>query len=122
MSGTRMPWMPRGAVPEITAEELKRRLNAGESVFLLDVRQPWEYDQAKLPNSVLHPLNRLGSEIEDLQQQIPAGATVVVYCHHGMRSLTGAALLLAAGVANVCSLRGGIDAWSVLIDPTVPRY
>ena len=52
----------------------------------------------------------------------PAGATVVVYCHHGVRSLTGAAFLERAGVANVASLAGGIDAWSARVDPAVPRY
>jgi rhodanese-related sulfurtransferase len=52
----------------------------------------------------------------------PAGATVVVYCHHGVRSLTGAFLLQRAGVGPVASLAGGIDAWSREIDPAVPRY
>jgi adenylyltransferase/sulfurtransferase len=52
----------------------------------------------------------------------PAGALVVVYCHHGVRSLRGAALLRQAGHENVASLAGGIDAWSLYVDPAVPRY
>jgi rhodanese-related sulfurtransferase len=52
----------------------------------------------------------------------PAGAQVVVYCHHGIRSLSGAAILGQAGIPDAASLAGGIDAWSVEVDPSVPRY
>jgi adenylyltransferase/sulfurtransferase len=54
--------------------------------------------------------------------QPPDGSLVVAYCHHGIRSQAAAALLLRAGIANVVSLAGGLDAWSILVDPSVPRY
>jgi rhodanese-related sulfurtransferase len=108
--------MPRQLRPESLAE----RLRAGEPVYLLDVREPWEHEHSRLPDSVLIPLGELTQRIGDVEP--PPGATIVVYCHHGIRSLSGAAILEASGFAEAHSLTGGIEAWSVLIDPTVPRY
>lgn len=108
--------MPRQMHPGTLA----KKLAAGERVYLLDVREPWEYDQARLPDSVLIPLGELPHRIADVEP--PPGATVVVYCHHGVRSLSGAAILEANGVPEAYSLAGGIEAWSTLIDPSVPRY
>jgi rhodanese-related sulfurtransferase len=105
---------------EISAAELARILRAGEAVYLVDVRQPWEHDTAALPGGVLIPLPELAGRVGEVRP--PDGALVVVYCHHGVRSLSGAAVLERAGVTPVASLRGGIDAWSAGIDPTVPRY
>ena len=106
-------------VTEIRNAELAQKLQAGEPVYLLDVRQPWEHDLAALPGSVLIPLPELSGRVGEVRP--PTGALVVVYCHHGVRSLSGAAVLEAAGIPAV-SLHGGIDAWSGQIDPTVPRY
>jgi rhodanese-related sulfurtransferase len=108
--------MPR----EINVKELSRLLGAGEKVVLVDVRQPWEHQTARLPDSVLIPLNELPQRAEEVE--VPDGALVVTYCHHGVRSLTGAAILEARGVTNVVSLAGGIDAWSQHVDPAVARY
>ena len=105
---------------EITAGELAAKLKGGESVYLVDVRQAWEHQVAALPRSVLVPLDELQNRVNDIDP--PDGALIVTYCHHGMRSLSAAALLGRAGVAGVVSLAGGIDAWSRLIDPNVPRY
>jgi adenylyltransferase/sulfurtransferase len=105
---------------EISVKELDRKLRAAEPVYLVDVRQQWEHDIAALPGGVLIPLPELRGRLEELKP--PDGALVVVYCHHGVRSLTGAVVLERAGVAPVASLRGGIDAWSAEIDPAVPRY
>jgi adenylyltransferase/sulfurtransferase len=107
-------------VRQIRPRELAAKLAAGEPVWLLDVRQPWEHDLAALPGSTLIPLGELPHRADEVQP--PAGAQVVVYCHHGVRSLSGAALLEQAGVADVASLAGGIDAWSEQVDPSVPRY
>lgn len=93
-------------------------LDAGQPVLLLDVRQPEEHAYCALPGSVLIPLGELLSRVEEVQ---PDGASVVVYCHHGVRSLTGAAILLRAGI-EAMSLAGGIDRWSHTVDPTVPVY
>jgi rhodanese-related sulfurtransferase len=95
-------------------------LAAGEPVYLLDVREPQEHEYARLPDSVLIPLGELSHRVADVDP--PPGSTVVVYCHHGIRSLSGAAILEANGVREAYSLTGGIEAWSTLIDPSVPRY
>ena len=108
------------SVQQITCPELARRLQAGEPTLLLDVRQPGEYALAALPGSVLIPLPELRDRLDEIEA--PAGGLVVVYCHHGIRSLTGAVLLEQAGITPAASLAGGIDAWSVLIDRNVPRY
>jgi len=107
-------------VRQILPHDVKARLDAGEAVYLLDVRQPEEYELARLPGSHLIPLGELPHRAAEVEP--PAGATVVVYCHHGVRSLSGAAILQQFGFANVASMAGGIDAWSVHIDPSVPRY
>ena len=107
-------------VREIDVHDLLRRLAASEPVYLVDVRQPWEHDTAALPDSVLIPLAELPGRVQEVRP--PPGALVVVYCHHGLRSRSGAVLLERLGFANVASLAGGIDAWSVEIDPAVPRY
>lgn len=104
---------------QIHPNDLKALLDAGEPVFLLDVRQPEEHAFCALPGSVLIPLGELQSRASELE---PSESLVVVYCHHGVRSMSGAAILRAAGFANVASLAGGIDLWSLAIDPTVPRY
>ncbi len=107
-------------VRQLNVRDLAAKLAAKEAVYLLDVRQPWEHETAALPNSVLVPLNELISRIDELHP--PEAALVVVYCHHGIRSLSGAALLEAAGFRNVVSLAGGIDAWSLHIDTKLSRY
>jgi rhodanese-related sulfurtransferase len=107
-------------IPQIHPIDLKRKLDGGEPVYLLDVRNPDEHAHCRLPGSVLIPLGELPSRVEEVEP--PEGALVVVYCHHGVRSLSGAAILRQAGHPDVASLSGGIDAWSELVDPTVPRY
>jgi rhodanese-related sulfurtransferase len=107
-------------IPQIDANQLKMLLDSGESVYLLDVRQPQEHDYCALPNSTLIPLHELVERLDEVAPSV--GATVVVYCHHGVRSLSGAAILQQAGHVKVASLRGGIEAWSLLVDPSVRRY
>ncbi len=107
-------------VQQISVTELEARLAAKEPVYLLDVRQPWEHEIAALPGSVLIPLMELPSRVAEVQP--PEGALVVVYCHLGIRSLSGAAFLAQRGLPRVVSLAGGIDAWSREVDPQVPRY
>lgn len=107
-------------IREMTVRELAKRLENGHAIHLLDVRQPEEHALVALPGSTLIPLRELQARVGELRP--PQGATVVVYCHHGVRSLHGAAILAHAGIENVFSLAGGIDAWSVLVDPEVPRY
>ena len=92
----------------------------GESIYLVDVRQPWEHELARLGDEILVPLDQLADRADEITP--PAGALVVTYCHHGIRSLNAAAILQQLGHAKVASLAGGIDAWSQLIDPAIARY
>ena len=105
-------------IPQIQPAELKRMLDAGQLVLLLDVRQPDEHAFCALPGSVLIPLGELAARVEEVQ---PDGVPVVVCCHHGVRSLSGAAILIRAGI-EAMSLAGGIDRWTLTVDPNVPRY
>ena len=107
-------------VRQVRPEDVKARLDAGEPVYFLDVRQPGEFAVCRIPGSVLIPLGELPGRLAKVDP--PAGAAVVVVCHHGVRSLTGAYVVQEAGFPDVASLAGGIDAWSVRVDPTVPRY
>jgi adenylyltransferase/sulfurtransferase len=105
---------------EISVDDLSQRLERGERPLLVDVRQPWEHQLARLPDSLLLPLGELASRSAEIQ---PApGQLVVCYCHHGVRSLHAAEVLSRAGVSEVASLAGGIEAWSLQIDPSLPRY
>ena len=105
-------------IPQIQPVELKALIDSGRPVLLVDVRQPEEHAFCALPESVLIPLGELMGRVEEVQ---PEGALVVVYCHHGVRSLSGAAILQRAGI-EAASLAGGIDRWSQTVDPAVPRY
>lgn len=107
-------------IAQLTVQELAQKLQAGEPVYLLDVRQPEEHAIAALPGSMLIPLNELPRRLDEIEP--PPDALVVVYCHHGIRSLRGAGLLAQQGFKRVASLAGGIDAWSREIDPRMPCY
>jgi rhodanese-related sulfurtransferase len=107
-------------VAEIEPRQLAEKMAAGEALYLVNVRQPWEHETAALPGSLLIPLNELRARSGEIRP--PGGALVVVYCHHGIRSLHGAAFLRRLGLANVVSLAGGLDAWSLEVDPGVRRY
>jgi rhodanese-related sulfurtransferase len=106
-------------VAQIQPTDVKHLLNAGERVVLLDVRQPEENAHCALPGSVLIPLGELSARVGELDQ---TDDLVVVYCHHGIRSISGAAILAQAGFPNVASMAGGIDRWSETVDPNVRRY
>ncbi len=96
------------------------RQDGAPSFVLIDCREAEEHAYCHIPGDVLVPLSRFVAAIEPA---LPAPEVpVVVYCHHGMRSAQAAGFLRSKGRANVFSLRGGIEAWSVEIDPNVPRY
>jgi rhodanese-related sulfurtransferase len=107
-------------IRQITPRELATKLANDHPVVLVDVRETWEHETAAIAESILLPLGELSARGRELK---PAPeALVVVYCHHGVRSLSGAAILQRLGFSSVVSLAGGIDAWSCEVDPTVPRY
>ena len=101
----------------ITPRDLKKRLDAGEAPVLLDVREPWEYEAARIKGSKLLPMNEMPERVSELD---PAAETVVI-CHHGSRSAYVTQALEHAGFGNVLNLEGGLDAYSD-VDPLVPRY
>ena len=107
-------------VREISVQQLQDKMTTGEPVYLLDVRQAWENELAALPDSCLIPLDQLLLRAAEVHP--PEDTPIIVYCHHGIRSRTGAALLERHGWSEVFSLAGGIDAWSSRVDPAVPRY
>jgi rhodanese-related sulfurtransferase len=102
----------------ITPTELKTRLDKGDTLVLLDVREQWEFDLAKLSGSTLIPLGTLPQSLAKLNRD----AEIIAICHHGMRSADATNFLLQQGFPNVKNLVGGIDAWSAQIDRSVPRY
>ncbi|MCB9728539.1 MAG: sulfurtransferase [Deltaproteobacteria bacterium] len=103
---------------ELGPDELRALREAGAPILLLDVRTPMEAEICSLGDSVLIPLH----ELQERHAEVPRDADVVVYCHHGMRSLQAAMFLKQRGVERVRSLAGGIDLWSRTVDPSIPRY
>ncbi|MBI4348722.1 MAG: rhodanese [Elusimicrobia bacterium] len=105
-------------VPAIDVKALKERRDKKKPHFLLDVREPDEYEAAKIDGSVLIPLGELQARVGE----VPKDREVIVHCHHGGRSAQAVRFLLQAGVQDAKNLDGGIDAWSCEIDKSVPRY
>lgn len=106
---------------EVTPADVRRRLDAGESLHLIDVRQPEEFAIARIDGSELIPMNTVPNELQSLEAKAEE-ATLIVFCHHGVRSANVVNWLRGQGVANTQSMAGGIDLWSIQIDPSVPRY
>jgi rhodanese-related sulfurtransferase len=108
----------------IPARALQERLQRGEAIQLVDVREDQELTWARLPHPVLHlPLSRSQEWLADLEQRLERDRPVAVLCHAGVRSWQFACWLIEQqGYGEVWNLQGGIDAWSVEVDPSVPRY
>ena len=104
---------------EITADEVKAKLDAAESFTLLDVREPWEFETAKIAGAKLIPMGDIPSRAH---QELDPEEHIVVMCHHGVRSMNVTVWLRQQGFENVQSMRGGIDAWSRNVDQKVPKY
>jgi len=105
---------------EIKPTDLRARMDAGEKFLLLDVRQPWEYETARIAHALLIPMNELPQRLAEIK--LEEGQTLVTYCHAGVRSMRSAMFLEQSGFPGVLSLAGGIAAWSSEVDPTVPQY
>jgi adenylyltransferase/sulfurtransferase len=105
-------------VPEISVEELQRKLQDGEKFVLLDVREGYEYDIARIPGSVLIPLGELHSRMSELD----SADEIVIHCKSGVRSAAALRQLQAAGFAKLYNVEGGILAWADRIDPSVAKY
>ncbi len=107
----------KNGIPQITPAELKRRKDAGEDVYVLDVREPWEYKIANIGGHLL-PLGELQQRTAELDKS----QKIVTQCKAGGRSQQAAEILQQAGFQNVENLAGGITAWSDTVDPSVPKY
>jgi sulfur-carrier protein adenylyltransferase/sulfurtransferase len=107
-----------GADGETTVEELKKRLDGLEKVFILDVRNPEEYQICRIPGSTLIPLPELANRLRELDPD----REMVVHCKSGMRSAKAVALLKEQGFRKLKNLKGGILAWAEKVDPAMPKY
>lgn len=103
---------------EITPEEVKSKLEGGADFTLLDCREPWEYQAARIDRAVNIPMNEISARVQELDPE----EHIVVVCHHGVRSMNVTAWLRQHGFEKVQSMAGGIDRWSRVVDPTVPIY
>jgi rhodanese-related sulfurtransferase len=103
---------------EILPGDVKQRLDRGEKMLLVDVREPHEYAICRIEGAVLIPMGMIPSNL----QKLDTDEDVICFCHHGMRSMDVANWLHAQGVKSAKSMAGGIDRWSLEIDPKVPRY
>ena len=107
-----------GPIPQIDPQKLADRLGRGDDIVVVDVREPWELERASLLNAMSIPLG----EIPEAAASLDNSREYVIMCHHGMRSEVAAEWLLNHGFRNVSSLDGGIDAYSRVVDPAIPRY
>ena len=103
---------------EIDPMEVKKRLDAGQKIRMVDVREPFEHQQARINGAELIPMRSVPQSLESLR----ALETLVVFCHHGIRSLQVVDWLRRQGLEDCASMAGGIDRWSREVDPSVPRY
>jgi adenylyltransferase/sulfurtransferase len=106
------------AAPQVGVRALHERMQSGQPFILLDVREPFEFEVARIEGANLIPLGELPQRTHELDRE----AEIFVLCHSGMRSERAAEFLRAAGFARVANVAGGIDAWSEEVDPNVPRY
>lgn len=105
---------------EIDCRAVKAKLDAGESFLFLDCREPNEYATAKIAGTTLIPMTQLTDRVAELESF--RGSPIIVHCHHGGRSLRVTNWLRNQGFSQVSNMAGGIDDWSLQIDPSVPRY
>jgi rhodanese-related sulfurtransferase len=104
-------------IRQLTAPELKAMIDAGAPFELVDVRTEWERDRARIEGARL-----LDRAYHDALMALDRETPLVFQCHHGIRSQGAAEYFEQAGFKNLFNLAGGIDAWSAIVDPSVPRY
>ncbi len=103
---------------DITAPDLRLRLQQPDAPLLLDVREPHEYAYASITDSRNIPMNSVPGQLD----QLDAAREIVVICHHGVRSRRVGEYLESQGYPNIINLTGGIDAWATQVDQAMPRY
>ncbi len=105
---------------EVTPQEASRLMN-GDQALLIDIREPEEFATARIDGARLIPMQAVPAELQKLEGWADE-ATLLVFCHHGVRSLQVVSWLREHGIENCYSVAGGIDRWSREIDSNVPRY
>ena len=106
---------------EASPQDVQRRIDAGESLALIDVREPEEFAITGIEGATLIPMRHIPANLQQLEAKADH-ETLIVFCHHGVRSLNVVNWLRQQGVNACQSMAGGIDAWSALVDSSVPRY
>ena len=107
----------KNGIPQLTVKELKRRIDAGEDVFILDVREPYEYEIAQIGGKLI-PQNDVPNRLAEIDRN----REIIVHCHSGIRSQKIAEFLKQQGYPRVVNLAGGIQAWADEIDPKMQKY
>jgi rhodanese-related sulfurtransferase len=103
---------------EITPRDVKNMMDRGEKFLFVDVREKWEFATSWIEGAVLVPMREIPANLAKFEE----ADRIVLFCHHGIRSLDVAAWLRSQDIAGAKSMAGGIDRWSAEIDPSVPRY
>ena len=112
--------MPTPLPIEVDCASVKQRLDAQDDFFFVDCREASEYQTSHIPGATLLPMSELTTRVGELEPH--KQREIIVHCHHGGRSLRVANWLRQNGFEQARSLAGGIDLWSLEIDPSVPRY
>ena len=103
---------------QIEPRQVQDRISRGEKLLLVDVREPWEHQVCRIEGAQLVPMGSIPSSLPLFEQ----ADEVILYCHHGIRSLDAAVWLRQQGIEGARSMSGGIERWSREVDPKVPRY
>ena len=106
---------------EVTPAEVQRLIGQNENVILIDVREPEEFEIARIEGAQLIPMRTVPANVQKLEAQGDEG-TLILICHHGVRSLQVASWLREQGIEACQSMMGGIERWSMEVDQNVPRY
>ncbi len=109
-------------LPQITVTELAQKLASSEDLQLVDVREVWEVETAGLPGFIVLPLSDYAEWSEEIHTRLDAQKETLVLCHHGMRSAQMCQWLMQQGFTQVKNIAGGIDAYAIAVDRSIPRY
>ncbi len=105
---------------EISCQGVQSKITAGDTFLLLDCREQHEWDYCRIEGATLIPMSELQRRVTEIESH--RMADIIVYCHHGVRSMHVALWLQQQGFSHAVSMAGGIEEWSLKIDPNVPRY
>jgi rhodanese-related sulfurtransferase len=106
---------------EITPQDVKQRVERGETIHLIDVRRPDEHQITRIEGAELIPMDTVPRHLDRLEELAETGP-LIVFCHHGIRSANVVSWLRGQGIEASQSMAGGIERWSTEVDPSVPRY